>query len=170
METHRHPDISVVTPVYGCRGCLVQLCSRLRKTLKRISPDFEISMVDDASPDNGWAMIEEICAGLDQMNGGWAVVLDCDLQDQPEEILKIYARVTKRFDVVLGEELFDRTGSRSEPRRVFSLPSWAEEQAGYLLGPDEPQDIAGICEYLLSDDTRWISGQQFVVDGGKTGH
>ncbi|MGB0065618.1 MAG: SDR family oxidoreductase, partial [Terracidiphilus sp.] len=46
----------------------------------------------------------------------------------------------------------------------------AEEQAGYLLGPGEPQDIAGICEYLLSDDTRWITGQQFVVDGGKTAH
>lgn len=44
------------------------------------------------------------------------------------------------------------------------------EQVGYLLGPGEPLDIAGICEYLLSDDTRWITGQQFVVDGGKTAH
>jgi NAD(P)-dependent dehydrogenase (short-subunit alcohol dehydrogenase family) len=45
-----------------------------------------------------------------------------------------------------------------------------EGQAGYLLGPGEPQEIAGICEYLLSDDARWITGQQFVVDGGKTAH
>jgi NAD(P)-dependent dehydrogenase (short-subunit alcohol dehydrogenase family) len=46
----------------------------------------------------------------------------------------------------------------------------AEEQVGCLLGPGEPQDIAGVCAYLLSDDTRWITGQQFVVDGGKTAH
>lgn len=49
-------------------------------------------------------------------------------------------------------------------------PCPPEEQAGYLLGPGEPQEIAGICEYLLSDDARWITGQQFVVDGGKTAH
>ncbi len=127
METHRHPDISVVTPVYGCRGCLVQLCSRLRKTLEQISPDFEIIMVDDASPDNGWAIIEEICAGdprikgirlsrnfgqhraitagLDYVKGEWTVVMDCDLQDQPEEILKMYARATEGFDVVFGRRV-----------------------------------------------------------------
>lgn len=46
----------------------------------------------------------------------------------------------------------------------------AENQAGYLLGPGEPQDIAAICEYLLSEDARRITGQQFVVDGGKTAH
>lgn len=46
----------------------------------------------------------------------------------------------------------------------------AENQAGYLLGPGEPQDIAAICAYLLSEDARWITGQQFIVDGGKTAH
>lgn len=127
METQRLPDISVVTPVYGCRGCLVQLYSRLRKTLEQISPNFEIIMVDDASPDNGWAMIEEICAGdqrvkgirlsrnfgqhraitagLDHAKGEWTVVMDCDLQDQPEEILKLYARAAEGFDVVFGRRV-----------------------------------------------------------------
>lgn len=45
-----------------------------------------------------------------------------------------------------------------------------EMQTGYLLGPGEPQDIAGICEYLLSEDARRITGQHFIVDGGKTAH
>lgn len=132
MGMHRHPDISVVTPVYGCGGCLVQLCSRLSKTLEQISPNFEIIMVDDASPDNGWATIEEICAadprlkgirlsrnfgqhraitaGLDHVNGEWTVVMDCDLQDQPEEILKLYACASEGFDVVFGRRVDRQDG------------------------------------------------------------
>src|SRR5689334_17583942 len=105
------PHLSVVTPVYGCCRCLAQLYSRLRTTLERITPDFEIVMVNDASPDKAWPVIEDLCrqdarvkgvnlsrnfgqhnaisAGLDFVTGDWVVVMDCDLQDQPEEILKL---------------------------------------------------------------------------------
>jgi NAD(P)-dependent dehydrogenase (short-subunit alcohol dehydrogenase family) len=38
----------------------------------------------------------------------------------------------------------------------------------YPLGLGEPEDIADAVEYLLSDQARWITGQQMVVDGGRT--
>jgi len=41
---------------------------------------------------------------------------------------------------------------------------------GYLLGPGTTDDIAQMAEYLVGDGGRWITGQQFVVDGGKTAH
>lgn len=41
---------------------------------------------------------------------------------------------------------------------------------GYLLGPGCADDIAGVAEYLISEGARWITGQQFIVDGGKTAH
>jgi len=41
---------------------------------------------------------------------------------------------------------------------------------GCLLGPGRADDIAEMCEYLMSGRARWITGQQFVVDGGKTAH
>ena len=41
---------------------------------------------------------------------------------------------------------------------------------GYLLGPGSPDDIARMAEYLMGDAGRWITGQQFVIDGGKTAH
>jgi NAD(P)-dependent dehydrogenase (short-subunit alcohol dehydrogenase family) len=41
---------------------------------------------------------------------------------------------------------------------------------GYLMGAGCAEDIAAMAEYLISDQARWISGQQFVVDGGKTAH
>ena len=38
----------------------------------------------------------------------------------------------------------------------------------YPLGLGTPDDIAAVIEFLISDSARWITGQQFVVDGGRT--
>ena len=102
----RKPTLSVVTPVYGCGDCLVELYRRLKQTLTEITPDYEIIMVNDHSPDHAWMLIQQlahqdhnvkgislsrnfgqhhaITAGLDFADGDWVVVMDCDLQDQPE--------------------------------------------------------------------------------------
>jgi glycosyltransferase involved in cell wall biosynthesis len=120
-------DISVVTPVYGCRTCLFQLYARLRQALEHISENFEIIMVNDGSPDGAWTTIMELCgqdprvkgldlsrnfgqhnaitAGLDYAAGQWIVVMDCDLQDQPEEILKLYEATKGGYDVVFGRRI-----------------------------------------------------------------
>ena len=117
--------ISVVTPIYGCSGCLPKLYERLEKTLSFLTKDFEIIMVNDASPDNAWEIIKElaqkdkrvkginfsrnfgqhraISAGIDYAEGGWVVVMDCDLQDQPEEIIKLYDKAQEGYDIVFGQ-------------------------------------------------------------------
>ncbi len=122
-----NPHISVVTPVYGCKTCLIELYLRLTQTLETINPDFEIIMVNDASPDGAWETIVElaqkdsrvkginlsrnfgqhyaITAGLDYAAGEWVVVMDCDLQDQPEEIIKLYNKALEGFDVVVGKRV-----------------------------------------------------------------
>ena len=41
---------------------------------------------------------------------------------------------------------------------------------GYLLGLGETKDIAAMAEFLLSDDAKWITGQIFTVDGGRSAH
>ncbi|HRS18823.1 MAG TPA: glycosyltransferase family 2 protein [Bacteroidales bacterium] len=131
--------ISVVTPVYGCKTCLVELYLRLKTTLEQITQDFEIIMVNDASPDGAWETIVElaardqrvkginlsrnfgqhyaITAGLDHAQGEWVVVMDCDLQDQPEEIVKLYAKAQEGWDIV-----FARRTQRQDSftKRLFS--------------------------------------------------
>ncbi|MEV9616326.1 glycosyltransferase family 2 protein [Aliarcobacter butzleri] len=119
-----NPHISIVTPVYGCCKSLNNLYKRLNKTLSDITNEFEIIMVNDASPDNSWEAIKElakkddrvkginlsrnfgqhyaITAGLDYANGDWIVVMDCDLQDQPEEIIKLYNKAQEGYDVIFG--------------------------------------------------------------------
>jgi dolichol-phosphate mannosyltransferase len=132
--------ISVVTPVYGCCESLNSLYKRLRDTLSTITEDFEIIMVNDASPDNAWETIKElsqkdsrvkginlsrnfgqhkaIVAGLDYAQGNWIVVMDCDLQDQPEDIIKLYNKAMEGYDIVFGrrserkDSIYKRLSSR----------------------------------------------------------
>lgn len=44
----------------------------------------------------------------------------------------------------------------------------ARFEAEYPLGLGRPSDIASAVEFLLSAKARWITGQQLVVDGGRT--
>ncbi|MDM8517353.1 glycosyltransferase family 2 protein [Desulfobacterales bacterium HSG16] len=119
--------ISVVTPVYGTYLNLERLYLRLRQSLSQITKQFEIIMVNDASPDNAWEVMttlakqdsrvrginlsrnfgqyHAIAAGLDHVNGDWIVVMDCDLQDQPEEIIKLYHKAQEGYDMVLGQRV-----------------------------------------------------------------
>lgn len=116
--------ISVVSPVYKAPTILPELVERLRIALSKITDSFEIILVDDGCPLNSWEIIAElsnkhsfvrgikfsrnfgqhyaITAGLDQAQGKWIVVMDCDLQDQPEEIQKLYDKANNGFDCVLA--------------------------------------------------------------------
>ena len=40
--------------------------------------------------------------------------------------------------------------------------------SAYPLGKGNPEDVSNVIEFLLSDRSRWITGQQFTVDGGRT--
>lgn len=126
------PVISVVVPVYKAENCLDELYRRLVAALESITPDFEIVLVEDCGGDRSWEIIERlsaqdarvkgiqfsrnfgqhygITAGLDCCDGDWVVVMDCDLQDRPEEIPRLYAKAQEGYDIVLA-----RRGVRQDP-------------------------------------------------------
>ncbi len=117
-------ELSVVIPVYGCRPCLVPLNERLASALADLDVTYEIVYVDDRSTDGAWDVLVEltrshpnvravrlsrnfgqhaaISAGLARAHGRWTVVMDCDLQDPPESILPLYAKVQEGFDIVFA--------------------------------------------------------------------
>ncbi len=117
-------DISVVIPVYGCKAALPELHRRLTETLTKITKEYEIILVNDACPQNSWEVIQDICsrdqhvtglelsrnfgqlratlAGLDYSTGDWVVVMDCDLQDRPEEIINLYNKAQEGYDFVIA--------------------------------------------------------------------
>jgi dolichol-phosphate mannosyltransferase len=133
------PLLSVVVPVYGCVDCLRTLHERVTAAVEGITPDFEMVLVDDGGDDGSWEVIEElvagdarvralrlsrnfgqhaaITAGLEQARGDWTVVMDCDLQDPPEEIPRLYTKAAEGFDVVFGLRNQKPAGL---PRRVLA--------------------------------------------------
>lgn len=121
---NKKPKISVVSPVFKAEKIIDELCKRLIFSLSEITSEFEIILVDDCSPDNSWIKILEnskkedrikgfklsrnfgqhhaITAGLDKCCGEWTIVMDCDLQDRPEEIIKLYKKAQEGFDIILA--------------------------------------------------------------------
>jgi polyisoprenyl-phosphate glycosyltransferase len=132
-------EISVVIPVYGCVDCLTELHSRLTSVLGELDVSYELVFVDDRSPDGAWPVLERlaaadphvrafrlsrnfgqhqaITAGLEQARGHWTVVMDCDLEDPPGEIPRLYAEALKGAKIVYSR----RVGRpHSLPRRLSS--------------------------------------------------
>ena len=117
--------ISIVSPVYRAEKILPILVSEINLVMERIGEDYEIVLVDDRSPDNSWEVMKvlssqnpkiksirlsrnfgqhsAIFAGLTKTKGDWVVVMDCDMQDQPKEIAKLYKKALEGYDIVLGQ-------------------------------------------------------------------
>jgi len=140
-------ELSVVVPVYGCRDCVAALHERLEQVLEALVPSFEIVFVDDRSPDGAWEVLsglaeqhahvkairlsrnfgqhQAITAGLAESRGRWTVVMDCDLQDQPEDIPLLYRTALTGHDIVFGRRQvrYDSWFRRLAARTYFWLLS-----------------------------------------------
>jgi len=125
------PVLSVVVPVYGCQPCLEHLHERIGATLHGLV-SYELILVDDRAEDGAWPEIQRlvrldpavrgirlsrnfgqhaaITAGISRTRGEWIVVMDCDLQDPPEDIPRLYAKALEGNDIVFGRRTHKPTG------------------------------------------------------------
>jgi len=149
MKTANGIKLSVVSPVYKAEGSILELYQRLVKTLSRITPNYEIILVEDCGEDQSWHYIQDIAsrdknikaiklsrnfgqhhaitAGLIYAQGEYIVVMDCDLQDQPEEIEKLYKKILEGYDIVLGcrKQREDSFLRRLSSKLFYTLYSYA---------------------------------------------
>jgi glycosyltransferase involved in cell wall biosynthesis len=156
--------ISIVSPVYKAENILDDLVKRIVTEVSRITHDFELILVEDGSPDISWEKIEKNCildkrikgiklsrnfgqhhaitCGLDNATGEWIVVMDCDLQDRPEEIINLYQKALEGFDIVFArrfnrQDNFNKKLSSKIFYKTFS----------YLSGIDQDGTIANFGIY-----------------------
>jgi glycosyltransferase involved in cell wall biosynthesis len=158
------PRLSVVSPVYGCRDCLESLVERVKAAIAPESGPIEIVLVDDASPDRAWDRIVEIAAvhpevrgvrlsrnfgqhvaiaaGIGAARGERVIVMDCDLQDIPEEIPKLLAAAKPGIDIVLAQrhERQDSLAKRAGSYLFYRLLS-------YLTGVHQDNSVANFGVY-----------------------
>lgn len=124
--------ISVVVPEYKGASMIGALLERLNKSLSTISENYEVILVNDCSPDDTWQEIKKfaakdkrviglnlsknygehyaISAGLKYARGEWIVVMDCDLQNRPEDIPALYAKAQEGFDIVHARRVHKQFG------------------------------------------------------------
>ena len=146
-------DLSVVSPVYRGEKMLSELVERIHKAISPLTDDYEIVLVNDCSPDNSWECISEICkvdkkvkginlsrnfgqpyaitAGLTYAKGNYVAVIDCDLQNKPEDLPAMYQKALEGYDVVsarrvVREDTFMKRMSSAIFHRVYDFLSGFE--------------------------------------------
>lgn len=140
--------LSIVSPVYRAENLVGELVARINRSMEPVTGEYEVILVEDGSPDGSWAAIERICAehprvkgiklsrnfgqhyaitaGLAAATGSWVVVMDCDLQDQPEEIPRLLAKALEGNDLVLASRSVRMDGwrKRISSKLFYSLFSY----------------------------------------------
>lgn len=122
----RGETLSVVVPVYGGGGTIASVVQRVIDVLDRTALSGELVLVDDASPDNAWEVLQQLQAayperiqimqlmrnfgqhnaimcGLRHARGKYIVTMDDDGQHPPEEIPKLLQAIEETgADLVYG--------------------------------------------------------------------
>lgn len=117
------PRVSVIVPVYNEEAVLPALFARLYPALDALGEPYEVVFIDDGSRDRSAALLREqfdrrpdttrvvlftgnfgqhlaIMAGFEASRGERVVTLDADLQNPPEEIAKLLAKMEEGYDYV----------------------------------------------------------------------
>lgn len=125
-------DISIVSPVYAAESLVEELVSSIIEHVTLLTDAYEIILVDDCGPDNSWAKIVSICAqnkkvkgirlsrnfgqhyaitaGMSHAQGEWVIIMDCDLQDVPAEIPRLFAKAQEGNDIVFAQRVERQDG------------------------------------------------------------
>jgi len=131
------PTLSIVVPVYQEEPNVPDLARRLHESLSACGKSYEVILVDDGSQDGTWGALAEaakryphfrlirfrrnfgqtaaMSAGFDAARGDVIVTLDADLQNPPEEIPLLLAKMDEGYDIVSGW----RKDRQDEAKRTF---------------------------------------------------
>jgi glycosyltransferase involved in cell wall biosynthesis len=145
----RSQMISIIIPIYDEQENIDQLFAALLPMLKGLGRDFEIIAVNDGSRDSSlqrlraasinipelkvidfrrnYGQTAAIMAGIDYASGETIITIDGDLQNDPEDVPILLAKLDEGFDLVSGWRQFrkDQAFRRNFPSRIANkIISW----------------------------------------------
>lgn len=157
-------EISIVSPVYRAEPIVDKLVERIVASVSQLTSSYEIILVEDCGPDKSWKKILENCAnnpnvkgvklsrnygqqhalqaGLDVAKGDYIVTMDCDLQDQPEEIHKLFNKCKEGFEIVVASRK-----DRKDSALKKMLSRFFYSALGYLTETKQDRTVANFVCY-----------------------
>lgn len=115
--------LSIIVPVYGCATTIEELCKRVT-ALENEDLAIELILIDDSSIDGGREILAKIdthypqcrvillprnfgqhwatSRGIQESAGGQVVIMDCDLENKPEDIPNLIAELSNKYLCVIG--------------------------------------------------------------------
>ncbi len=152
-------DISVVSPVFKAEKILTELVKRIDVMMQDAHLRYELILVNDSSPDNSWEVMKRLVnlypelklielsrnfgqhyairAGVDYAVGEYVIVMDCDLQDDPNAITALYQKAREGFEIVAARRMQreDHIFKRILSKLFFSFYSyWTETKIDGSIG------------------------------------
>lgn len=186
--------ITIVSPVFQAEATLHRLVEEITRSAAVLAENMEIILIDDRSSDNSWGEIKKACsihkhvkgirlsrnfgqhyaiaAGLDAACGDWIVVMDCDLQDRPDQIPILYEKAQQGYDIVCGRR---RSRKDSLAKRFCSKAFYAV--FSYLTNTQQDPRIANFGIYhrkvidaikSMNDNVRYLPAMAQWVGFRKT--
>ena len=124
VSSGKSSKISIIVPIYNEEENIDPLFGALFRVLRRLPHDFEIVAVNDGSTDGSYEKLSiaaaehselkvvnlrrnfgqtaAIMAGIDYSSGDTLIFIDADLQNDPEDIPLLLAKLDEGYDVVSG--------------------------------------------------------------------
>ena len=206
--------ISIVIPVYGDKRLVKMLYDKLIESLNKINIEFEIIMVNDCCPYGSGEEIAKLAqidkrvklvdlqrnfgqhlaikAGLDNITAkGYTIVMDCDLQDNPEDIIRFYKKIKEtNADVVFGyrakraegflKKLYSKTAhllinklsetSNIEDKDTGNYSIFNQKVLKELQSKNEPYFVFGTVIAWAGFSVEYIEIEQEQRAAGKSGY
>mgnify|MGYP003143718739 FL=1 len=182
-------EISIVSPVYKAENLIDKLVERTIESISKLADNFEIILVEDNGPDDSWKKIKENCAkypfvkgiklskncgqqhalqaGLDASKGKYIITMDCDLQDQPEEIYKLLNKAKEGYEIVAASR-----ENRKDDFVKKIASKWFYAVLSYLTETNQDNTVANFVCYnrkaveamkLIGDSNRYYPMLQQLV-------
>ena len=127
--------ISLIAPFYGRSEFVGSFLSGYNNILESIPNDYEIIIVDDSKDEKtfnelvkskekyprlkiikltkNWGQHPAILAGIEYSTGDYIVLTDCDLQEDPQNILR-FLELIDSYDIIIGEKSEYKTSITSK--------------------------------------------------------
>jgi len=138
------PDISVVVPALDEAESLPELVSRIDAAVAGTGRSYEVWIIDDGSTDDTFGVIDRLhagnpavhgiqftrnygkaaalSAGFAAARGDYVITMDADLQDDPDEIPALVAKLEEGFDLVSGWKQKRRDSFvKNQTSKIFNL-------------------------------------------------